>query len=250
MLLRFLFRAWKARWRDHRVELGALCAAIEPGDIVVDAGAHKGSFLYSLARAAHPGTVYAFEPQPELAAYLEEACRAARLGNVRVERAALSDDVGERELLVPKDGFTQGASLESEILRERACEAVRVKVTTLDRHLQGVAGRVVALKLDVEGHEPALLRGAEALLAEHRPLLVLECEERHLGPGGVAQVLEWLRERGYGGSFVDRGRLRPIAEFEAARHQRRGDGQFWNRPEYCNNFVLRHTSGVRAKGAL
>jgi hypothetical protein len=44
--------------------------------------------------------------------------------------------------------------------------------------------------------------------------------------------------------------LRPIAEFEVARHQRRGDGAFWNRPEYCNNFVLRHASGVRAAGAL
>ena len=40
MLARFLFRAWKARWRDHRAELAALRAAIAPGALAIDAGAH------------------------------------------------------------------------------------------------------------------------------------------------------------------------------------------------------------------
>lgn len=253
MLARFLFRAWKARWRDHRAELGALRAAIAPGELAIDAGAHKGSFLYTLARAARPGLAIAFEPQPELASYLERAAHVARLSNVVVERCALSDEEGERELLVPSDGFTQGASLESSIGAERACRSVTVRTMTLDRYLQGQRARVAALKLDVEGHEPALLRGAERTLAEHRPLLVLECEERHLGAGGTARLFAWLRERGYDGDFVQRGRLRPLREFEPTLHQRRGPGAFWNEPDYCNNFVLRHRgrgAGVAGTGAV
>ena len=150
------------------------------------------------------------EPQPELASYLERACAAARLSNVSVERCALSDAEGERELLVPSDGFTQGASLEGAIGAERPCRAVVVRTTTLDRYLQGNRVRVAAITLDVEGHEPALLRGAERTLEEHRPLLVLECEERHLGPGGTARLFAWLHERGYDGDFVERGRSRPL----------------------------------------
>ena len=253
MLARFLFRAWKARWRDHRAELAALRAAIAPGELAIDAGAHKGSFLYTLARAARPGRAIAFEPQPELASYLERACRAARLSNVTIERCALSDAEGERELLVPSDGFTQGASFETSIGTERPCRPVKVRTTTLDRYLQGNGTRVAALKLDVEGHEPALLRGAERTLAEHRPLLVLECEERHLGAGGMARLFAWLRERGYDGDFVERGRLRPLSEFEPSRHQRQGPGAFWNESGYCNNFVLRHRgrdAGVAKLGAV
>lgn len=253
MLARFLFRAWKARWRDHRAELAALSGAIAPGELAIDAGAHKGSFLYTLARAARPGRAIAFEPQPELASYLERACAAARLSNVSVERCALSDADGERELLVPSDGFTQGASLEGAIGAERPCRAVVVRTTTLDRYLQGNRERVAAIKLDVEGHEPALLRGAERTLEEHRPLLVLECEERHLGPGGTARLFAWLRERGYDGDFVERGRLRPLRDFEPALHQRSGPGAFWNERGYCNNFVLRHGgrgAGVAEPGAV
>jgi len=250
MLARFLFRAWKARLRDHRAELAELRAAIHAGDTVIDAGAHKGSFLYSLARAARPGRAIAFEPQPRLADDLERVCAAAALRNVTVERRALSDREGECELLVPCDGFTQGASLERGIAVERKCEAVLVRTTTLDSVLQGETARVAALKLDVEGHEPAVLRGAERVLAAHRPLLVLECEERHLGAGGLARLLDWLALRGYGGEFVERGRLRPLAEFSLERHQRVGHGEFWNASGYCNNFVLRVGAGVGPAGKV
>ena len=51
------------------------CGAIRPGDVAVDVGANKGSYLRWLSRAAGPGKVVAFEPQPQLAAYLERACR-------------------------------------------------------------------------------------------------------------------------------------------------------------------------------
>ena len=76
--LRFLYRGLRARLRDERAEIAALTGAIRPGDVAVDVGAHKGSFLPSLSWAAGPGKVVAFEPQPVLAEYLFRACRAAK----------------------------------------------------------------------------------------------------------------------------------------------------------------------------
>ena len=62
--LRFLHRAWKAQRRDERAEIQALRSLVRPGDTVVDIGAHKGSYLYWLRRAAgDSGQVIACEPK-------------------------------------------------------------------------------------------------------------------------------------------------------------------------------------------
>jgi len=103
MEFRFLWRAWKARLRDEREEIHALCSSIQDGEMAVDVGANKGSYLYWLSRAAGSGTVVAFEPQPELAHYLRMHRAPAGLANVTVEAAGVSDRQGELMLHVPGD---------------------------------------------------------------------------------------------------------------------------------------------------
>jgi predicted methyltransferase len=87
MQARFLWRAFKARWRDQRAELSIIRDHISPGDTVCDVGAHKGTYTYWLSRwVGNSGRVLAFEPQPSLAAYLR---RTVPLHNVVVEQKAL-----------------------------------------------------------------------------------------------------------------------------------------------------------------
>ncbi len=243
MLVRFLHRGLRARWLNHRKEIGALLAAIRPGDIAVDVGANKGSFLLSLSLRAGSGRVVAFEPQPALADYLRRSCRAARLGNVVVETLGISERTGSLTLHVPAGIGSAGASFEPLILAISPCSDVVVPVTSLDEYFRGEAARIAAIKVDVEGHELAVLRGAEEILQRHRPLLVVESEERHAGPGGVARVLRHLADRGYDGHFVRRSRLLPIRDFDPAVFQVRGPGRFWDAPDYCNNFVMRRADG-------
>jgi FkbM family methyltransferase len=240
LLPRFLYRALRARYRDERAEISALRAAIRPGETAVDVGAHKGSFLPWLSRAAGPGRVVAFEPQPVLAGYLRRACRAAGLDNVVVEAAGASERGGSATLRVPGGGDSSpGASFEPAVAAISSGRDVCVPVVSLDEYFREWTGRVAAMKVDVEGHELSVLRGAERILREDGPLLVVECEERHRGEGGVREVLRFLEERGYGGSFVRRARLVPIRDFDPAVHQRRAGPRFWDAPDYCNNFVLR-----------
>ncbi len=239
MLLRFFYRGLRARWCDQKVEIGALVGAIRPGETAVDVGANKGSFLPSLSRAAGSGRVVAFEPQPALAEYLRRACRAARLTNVVVEAAGVSDRAGSLTLHVPGTGApSPGASFEPRVAALSPGRDLPVPVVTLDEYFRSEAPRIAAIKVDVEGHELAVLRGAQAVLDRHAPLVVFECEARHAGEDGVLATLRFFAERGYGGGFVRRGRLVPVQEFAPAVHQKRSGGRFWDSPDYCNNFVM------------
>ncbi|HEY1435245.1 MAG TPA: FkbM family methyltransferase [Thermoanaerobaculia bacterium] len=243
LLPRFAHRALRARWRDQKAEIAALTGAIRPGDVAVDVGANKGSYLPWLARAARPGTVVAFEPQPDLAAYLVRACRAARLSNVVVEPVGVSERAGTRTLHVPGERPSPGASFEPAVAGLTAGRDARVAVVSLDEYFCSEARRIAAVKVDVEGHELAVLRGAAAVIEKHGPLVVYESESRHVGTDGLAAALAFFAARGYEGWFVQRGRLVPVAAFDPAVHQRATAGRFWNAPGYCNNFVMRRRRG-------
>ncbi len=246
MLLRFFYRGLRARFRDQRAEIAALVSAVRPGEVAVDVGANKGAFLPWLSRAAGPGKVVAFEPQPVLAGYLRRACAAARLKNVVVEAVGVSDRRGRLTLRVPEGGRSSpGASFEPAVAALSPCREIVVPVTSLDEYFRGEPARVAAIKVDVEGHELSVFRGGEDVLARHSPLLVFECEERHVGRDGIRQTLRFLEERGYGGFFVWRSRLLPIGEFDPAVHQRRTGARFWDDPGYCNNFVVRRAGPER-----
>lgn len=244
MKLRFLHRAYKARYRDQRAELRALVEALSPGDVAVDVGANKGSYLLWLSRAVVDGRVVAFEPQPGLADYLTRACAAAGLRNVTVEACGVSNAEGTRTLFVPGSSDSPSATFESVSPGSESVRSVTVPVVTLDRYLARETRRVRAIKIDVEGHELSVLRGATEVLREHRPRLVMECESRHLAGADVATVLEFLRSLAYDGHFVHRARLVPISEFRSEVHQRPVGAEYWKSRDYCNNFVL--SSRLRA----
>ncbi len=236
--LRFAYRAWKARYRDQRCEIAALLAKLRPTDIAVDVGANKGSYLPWLSRAVPGGQVVAFEPQPELGDYLRKMCAACALENVTINVSAVSETNGEMPLFIPGAEDSPGASLEQAVDRREKCRIVQVPIVSLDRYFENEAGRIGAIKIDVEGHELAVLRGAERILQKHAPLLVFECEGRHLTTAKIDAVLDFVRKNGYDGSFVCRGKLRPVADFREEIHQRRTGERYWDSPDYCNNFIM------------
>lgn len=238
--IRFRTRALRALFRDQRAELFAIWRHLQPGDIACDIGANKGSYIYWLSWWVHDGRVVAFEPQPELARDLRNICDVIGLGNVTVEAKAVHLRAGKQQLYVPV-GHQPSASL----MRRGATDDVvelSVPVVALDSYF-GENDKVTLLKIDVEGAELGLLRGAERILRRSAPLLVLECENRHLAPGTVGEVFSYLASLGYEGSFVWRNRVLPIAQFDAAVHQRQDGPWFWKSKDYCHNFVFRRAEG-------
>ena len=213
-------------------------AMVRPGDTVADIGANKGAYLYWLRHAVGTsGQVFAFEPQPTLADYLREACIKLNWANVQVNEVALSDAAGIARLHVPGEGESPEASLENSI-SEVGGHAYDCKTDTLDRQLKDAA-RVSFLKIDVEGHELQMFRGAQNILTRHSPALLFECEARHLRHHTMQDVFDFLRGLGYAGEFFSGMGLRPLSEFDPKKHQRQDGPRFWDQPGYCNNFLFK-----------
>ncbi|MDD5475308.1 MAG: FkbM family methyltransferase [Syntrophales bacterium] len=240
MKARFLWRSFRARYRDEVAELASIRRYIRPGDTVCDIGANKGEFIYWMSRwAGGHGSVVAFEPQEELALYLRGICCGLGLSNVTVEAKAVGSHTGAATLYVPGEaGNSPGASLKSGLSEREACRKVPVPIITLDDYFR-LDTNVRVLKIDVEGAEGSVFEGARRILREQSPLLVFECENRHLESGDVWDVFRCLFELGYDGKFVCGRKLRPLSEFDASVHQKQTGDRFWDRKDYYNNFVFR-----------
>lgn len=215
-------------------ELAVLPMFVQTGDTVIDIGAHRGVYTYRLARlVGRDGHVVAYEPQPEMVRYLTEASRGGVMRRIDLRARALSDSEGEAVLSIPvQDGVRVVGQATLRDVGAGADEH-RVPVTVLDK--ETMPGRVSFMKIDVEGHELALLRGARALLTKDRPTLLVEVEVRHAGRrvGDLAALL--LDDLGYVAYELDGRRLLPV-------DRDRWENQELNvRPSggYVNNFVFR-----------
>jgi FkbM family methyltransferase len=207
-------------------------------------GCFKGAYTYWMRRCVGAaGSVIAFEPQPEQVAYLQGIVSMMRWRNVAIEAAGVSDAAGTLTLFRPASGHEATFVVRDEA--RRASETTDVPVIALDEYFATRGVQPAFIKIDVEGHESAVLAGARETLARCRPTLLVECEARHRADGDVRPVFELLASLGYAGSYFQRGRRHPLAEFDAARGQKLlPDGGL--PPDYVNNFAFEHPAGPRS----
>ncbi|KQP52642.1 hypothetical protein ASF39_06945 [Methylobacterium sp. Leaf108] len=138
-----------------------------------DIGANNGVYTL-LACASNPGLIsHAFEPYPPVISILQQTIAAnAFRDRVTLHQVALSDANGTAQLYVPDAGhglLETSCSLNSEF--QQFAGSVSVPTRRLDdMHLPAPS----FIKLDVEGHEPAVLAGARRTLREARPILFIE----------------------------------------------------------------------------
>ena len=154
---------------------------LSEGSVVIDVGANIGYYTRIASNlVGAKGQVFAFEPSPNALSVLRQ--NTNDLSNVRIFPVALSDSEGEARFFVRKNGGT--SSLEA----DSSSQEVIVKITTLDSLLIDVQ-EVEFIKIDVEGFEPEVLRGAESLIKRHRPIIYLEYFEHYAEKRGYAATL-------------------------------------------------------------
>lgn len=147
---------------------------VKPGVTVVDVGANAGYF--SLLSSDLGASVHAFEPNPSMAAMLRRSvCMGG--GDVTVVTAACSDHEGVSRLHVSDEGNTAISSLDRNAggLGERS---LAVQTLTLDDYIARTRIKPDLVKIDAERHELQVIRGAEHMLRETRPDLVIEITEQ------------------------------------------------------------------------
>ncbi|MEA2261505.1 MAG: hypothetical protein QOJ51_4330 [Acidobacteriaceae bacterium] len=215
-------------WVKVEPELPLLPAICPKGAVAVDIGANEGFFACHLLPLAE--SVVAFEPLPQMLARL----RQNYSGKMTIHGVILSDREGQGELRFPSGGYMSATIAESNVSAVesgRVIESVLVNMATLDSF--GLTD-VGFIKIDVEGHEEAVLHGGLQTLKREMPNLMIEIEERH-APGSLGRVSALLSDIGYAGYFLDGKQLIPIEQFEPQRHQVRRNGQVG---KYINNFLF------------
>lgn len=155
----------------------------DPGELVLDIGANIGVMTSVLAHRVGPsGEVLAAEAHPTTAQRLSANVeRWGASSTITVVRKAVSDRSGAAALHNPTP------DLGTVTLQARGDTIAEAECVTLDELLSGRA--VGVLKLDVEGHEEAVLRGAHDAIAERRIRDVV-FEDLHLPPTAVMRLLE------------------------------------------------------------
>jgi FkbM family methyltransferase len=187
-------------------ELRLVARHLRGGGDFIDVGAHIG--IYAVRAAVElrgRGRVLAFEPNPNARKQLVENLALNGCENAIVVPAAVAASTGRAYLHVPASDDPSFSSLEGGRFAEGA--PLQVDTTTVDDAVAEHGLRPSAMKIDVEGMELEVLRGAERTLADARPLLIVEVSEqsapeveRLLGGYRASRVGRWRLEPGLAGS--------------------------------------------------
>lgn len=164
------------------------------GAVLFDIGANKG--VYTLKMANKPSSkVYAFEPEPENLKKLREAVGDKQ--NVEIHGVAISDHTGVDTLMLhPSNpgGHSIEKKLDGQQWKHTTANSVHVAVITLDEWCgYNNISRVDGIKIDVEAHEEAVLRGAKETLKKYHPVISLETHQTV----DIDKIKEILVECGY-----------------------------------------------------
>jgi FkbM family methyltransferase len=201
-------------------EMAVLRHLVPAGGCAVDLGANFGLYTRFLAEAVGPdGVVHAAEPVPAMYDVLRSNVRRLRLSQVRTHAVAVSDATRTVMMTVPRYATGGANHYEARVVTAaggRPGAGILVPGIRLD-DLIGHLPRIDLIKCDVEGHERAVLRGAETILRQHRPAWMIEISGDPEDPGSAAaEVIAVMHAGGYEIFWFDGRRLRPRGQGDRA----------------------------------
>lgn len=220
-------------------EMYCLNSLIPRKGCAIDIGANRGLYTYVLAKFC--SVVQAFEPQPWCAELIVEYGKQFNK-NINVYQCGLSSFNGTLTLKIPVIRGRMRNTLVTGLasFSEKDCEhnSIDVPIRRLDDYnFQDV----VFIKIDVEGHERQVLKGARETIARERPTILIEIEQRHLDNISVQTVFNEIQELQYNGFFLYKGNLLSIKEFSLEKHQNFLIYSSKNKlyKNYVNNFIFK-----------
>lgn len=184
---------------DGRRELNYFLDRLKPADVFYDIGAFRGAYSAAAKlRLRENIRIHVFEPLPGNVQAIRRICELNGFENFQINPLAVSDG----------NSLTGGVNEQDAMLRlgdAAASAKTEFLAITLDEYIAGGAPPPTIMKIDVDGFELHVLRGARKCLAQFRPRLWLEVHPGFLAAQGKSpdDVLNVLRETGYAVSFFD-----------------------------------------------
>lgn len=200
---------------------------LRPGDTCIDVGAHTGRHTLPMAHCVNPGgRIFAFEPIPAIATELRTKLSASPgiNGMVNLTQCALADASGETDFTLVSNNPGYSGLLPRHYDREEQTETIRVTLRRLDDFIPQIP-IVRYIKIDCEGAELRVLRGARALLSRDRPLVSFECGDASLEAYDydAGDIFDFWSTRGYSVQSIAREPLDRAGFVDACARQ-----EYWD----------------------
>jgi FkbM family methyltransferase len=230
---------------EFDAELLLLEFLISPNSIFFDIGANKGEYAYYAEKLMNAKNIYLFEPEKKLNKQLKSIFNECQVFDI-----ALSDSKGKHQFKIPViNGVIDNclSSLEVENKEDNETEAIiyEVKTDTLDNFTNENAIFPDLIKIDVEGHELSVLKGAENYIANHHPTLIIEIEQRHHKNSNIDAVFENFKNKGYFCYYYSKKQTK-LFQYENKTHLTNTKDHF-GKIDYINNYIFIHHSNKTIK---
>lgn len=232
---------WKTLSRsEFDAELLLLEFLLNKNSVFFDIGTNKGEYAYYAEKLMNPKNIYLFEPEKKLNKQLQ-----AIFSNCHVNNVALSDNKGAHQFKIPVINGTIDnclSSLEIDNKEDNETESIiyEVKTDTLDNFTREKNIIPDLIKIDVEGHELSVLKGAENFISEHHPTLIIEIEQRHHKNTNIESVFESFKVKGYQCYYYSKKQSQ-LFSYDNKTHLT-NTKDYFGKIDYINNYIFIHES--------
>jgi len=207
-------RLKKAIKKNYEEEMSLLEKIVNKNQESVDVGVYRGVYTYKLAQICKH--VHAFEPNSLILPYLKKNLKKI-VSNMTLYDLALSNEIAIVDLKIPKrfdtinkNDYEQmyklgcGTIHTQNILKKESYITQKVKTAKLDSIL--LKKNIGFIKIDVEGHEKNVIKGAANIIKNSQPNLLVEIEERHSNEK-VEDTINFINSLGYKSYFCEKNDL-------------------------------------------
>lgn len=230
---------------EFDAELLVLDFLLTKDSVFFDVGANKGEYTYYAQNLALPNNCFVFEPEKNLYYLLSKLFKKCNVFDI-----ALSDKKGTYQFKTPLiNGVADNclSSLEINNIEDNETQALitTVKTDTLDEFVKKNNVTPTVIKIDVEGHELAVLKGAEQTIAKHKPTLIIEIEQRHHKHNDINTVFYNFKNKGYNCHYYSKP-MRQLCSFDD-KVNLTNTKEYFGKINYINNYIFIHSSNTQIK---
>lgn len=229
------------------VEAKLLRSVVAQSSVMLDIGANAGIYSTIMEDVVGSENLYIFEPLPHLYRVLKK-----RFANAHVFDLALSDKDEIRNIRVP---FIEGARVDARATfnshtesNQTGSEELAVQLLSLDSFAKTANLKSIELmKIDVEGHELAVINGGVETITRFKPLILIEIESRH-HQFPITEIFSQFEGLGYEGYYLHPSvfKLNNVAKFDGDRDQDQKNLNSKDLYHYLNNFFFVHEASAKA----